>query len=82
MSDESQAGLSSGHKCLDGAGEGHWLRVCVVGQWWDGVLLQEGLVWSQCPTCIKGGNSMVPVRFFMGGAGGEEGGLVITGVSR
>ena len=48
----------------------------------DEVLLQEGLVWSQCPTCIKGGNSMVPVRFFMGGAGGEEGGLVITGVSR
>ena len=48
----------------------------------DEVLLQEGLVWIQCDISIKGGNSMVPAGYPMGGAGGEEGGLVITGVSR
>ena len=59
-------------------GSGFVLWVC--GE--DGILLEEGLVWSQCPTCIKGGNSVVPDGFPMGGEGGEEGGLVITGVSR
>ena len=33
MSDENQAGLSSCHKCLGGAKERHWIRVCIVGQW-------------------------------------------------
>ena len=47
----------------------------------DEVLLQEGLVWSQCPTCFKGGNSKAPAGYPMGEAGGEEGGLVIKGVS-
>lgn len=31
----------------------------------DGVLLHEGLVWSQCPNCIKRGNSWVIVSFLI-----------------
>ena len=43
----------------------------------DKVLLQEGLVWIQCPTCINGGNLSVPAGFPMGGAGREDGVLEI-----
>ena len=43
----------------------------------DKVLLQEGLVWIQCPTCINGGNLSVPAGFPMGGPGGEDGRLEI-----
>ena len=31
----------------------------------DGVLLHEGLVWSQSPNCIKRGNSWVIVSFLI-----------------
>ena len=56
--------------------------MCVLGQWWGRGPAPGGACVESVSPCITGGNSMVPAGFLMSGAGGEEGGLVITEVSR